>query len=571
MKSRLLDYARLMRLHRPIGIWLLLWPTLWALWFASGGVPRLKLLAIFTLGTVLMRSAGCVINDYADRGFDPHVERTRDRPIAAGRVSPREALVLFALLCLAALAVAWPLNAAALELALPAAALAASYPFAKRFHSLPQAHLGIAFSWGIPMAYAAVRGSVPWLPASLLMAANLCWVIAYDTYYAMSDREDDLKIGVKSSAILFGRHDRLVVGLLHLAALVLLALVGVLARRGLLYDLGLLVAAAFAVREQVMTRRREPAACFRAFLDNNAFGAAVLAGLAWDYLLAALAAGGAVAAGLGGVATLTSGSCAIPLADGNDVADRGYCVERDIAYTPEGWPQKLRLDVFMPADGNTAPVVLLIHGGSWKAGHRRDMEPLATALARRGYVAVDVSYRFAPRFRFPAQLQDLQQAVRWVRGHAAALHADPQRLGAWGFSAGAHLAAMLALVGPQDPWGAADVHVQALVGGGTPTDLLLFNDSDEPQLLGATPQQDPALYRHASPVYLVTPHAPPTFLYHGSADAEVPLQQAVLLSDALRSAGVPVQLDVLRGGGHSAMPAAAVEAAEEFLDRTLKP
>ena len=287
MKQRLRDYALLMRLDRPIGIWLLLWPTLWALWLAAGGVPRLKLLLVFVLGTVLMRSAGCVINDFADRKFDPHVERTRNRPIAAGRVSPREALVLFAVLCLAALLLALQLDAAALWLSLPAVVLAASYPFAKRFHSLPQAHLGIAFSWGIPMAYAAVRGAAPWREAGLLMAANLCWVIAYDTYYAMSDREDDLKIGVKSSAILFGRYDRLIVGLLHLAALLLLAEVGRLAQCGWAYDLGLAVAAGFALREQRMTRGHDRALCFQAFLDNHGFGAAVFAGLVWDYALRA--------------------------------------------------------------------------------------------------------------------------------------------------------------------------------------------------------------------------------------------------------------------------------------------
>ncbi|HWY24952.1 MAG TPA: 4-hydroxybenzoate octaprenyltransferase [Nevskia sp.] len=285
MNSRLRDYALLMRLDKPIGIWLLLWPTLWALWLASFGMPRLDLLAVFVLGTILMRSAGCVINDFADRKFDPHVERTRDRPIAAGRVSPREALLLFAGLCLLALAVASRLDAAALWLSLPAAALAASYPFAKRFHSLPQAHLGIAFSWGIPMAYAAVRGAVPWLEAGLLMAANLCWVIAYDTWYAMSDREDDLKIGVKSSAILFGRYDRLIVGLLHSAALLLLLLVGLLSHRGPVYDLGLFVAAGFAIHQQWMTRGRERGPCFQAFLDNNRFGAAVFAGLLLDFLL----------------------------------------------------------------------------------------------------------------------------------------------------------------------------------------------------------------------------------------------------------------------------------------------
>jgi len=285
MLTRLHDYAHLTRLNKPIGIWLLLWPTLWALWLAAGGMPPPDLLAVFVLGTVLMRSAGCVINDYADRKFDPHVERTKHRPIAAGRVSPREALALFVVLCLAALLIAARLNAAALWLSLPAVLLAASYPFAKRFHSLPQAHLGIAFSWGIPMAYAAVRGSVPWREAGLLMAANLCWVIAYDTWYAMSDREDDLKIGVKSSAILFGSYDRLIVGLLQLAALTLLLLVGLWSRRGPAYELGLLAAAGFAAYQQWLARKREREPCFRAFLNNNGFGAAVFIGLLLDFAL----------------------------------------------------------------------------------------------------------------------------------------------------------------------------------------------------------------------------------------------------------------------------------------------
>lgn len=273
------DYARLMRLDRPIGIWLLLWPTLWALWLAARGIPPLSTLAIFVAGTVLMRSAGCVVNDLADRKFDPHVARTRERPVAAGRISPRAALVLFAMLCLAALAVAFPLNRAALALSLPAVLLAASYPFAKRFHSLPQAHLGLAFSWGIPMAYAAVRGTVPWNEAGALMAANVCWVIAYDTLYAMADREDDLAIGVKSSAILFGRFDRAVVGALHAMALALLAWIGARAHCGAIYYAGLAVAACVALREQWLVRTRDREACFRAFLDNNRFGAAVFLGL----------------------------------------------------------------------------------------------------------------------------------------------------------------------------------------------------------------------------------------------------------------------------------------------------
>jgi len=285
LPGRLRDYAQLMRLDRPIGIWLLLWPTLWALWFAARGVPPWRLLLIFVLGTVLMRSAGCVINDYADREFDPHVARTRQRPIAAGRVSPRAALRLFAVLCLLALLIALPLNAPALWLSLPAAALAASYPFAKRFHSLPQAHLGLAFSWGIPMAYAAVRGAVPWAEAGLLMAANVCWVIAYDTLYAMADRADDLKIGVKSSAILFGRHDRLIVGLLQSAALLMLVCLGRVAQCSLFYYLGLALAAGLAVRQQWQVRERDPSACFAAFLDNNRFGAVVFVGVVLGFAI----------------------------------------------------------------------------------------------------------------------------------------------------------------------------------------------------------------------------------------------------------------------------------------------
>lgn len=279
LPDRLRAYAQLMRLDKPVGIWLLLWPTLWALWLAAGGLPPLPILAIFVIGTVLMRSAGCVINDFADRDFDPHVERTRLRPLASGRVTPREAIILFVVLCLLALLLAWPLNAAALQLSIPAVVLAASYPFAKRFHSMPQAHLGLAFSWGIPMAYAAIRGSVAWHEAGLLMAANVCWVIAYDTFYAMSDREDDLKVGVKSSAILFGRFDLLVIALLQAATLLLLFLVGRMAGLDWPYYAGLAVASGLAVHEQLMARGRERQACFQAFLHNVRFGAAVFVGV----------------------------------------------------------------------------------------------------------------------------------------------------------------------------------------------------------------------------------------------------------------------------------------------------
>lgn len=279
-RERLTAYAELMRLDKPVGIYLLLWPTLSALWFAAGGPPPFGILAIFVLGTVLMRSAGCVINDFADRRVDGHVERTRGRPLASGRVTAKEALVLFALLALLALAIAWPLNAAALWLSVPAVAIAASYPFAKRFHSLPQAHLGIAFSWGIPMAFAAVGGRVDWPMASLLMAANLCWTIAYDTLYAMVDRDDDLRIGVKSSAILFGRADLAIIGLLHAASLGLLAFAGWRVGLGAAYWVGLALAASFAANQLWRARHRDRAACFAAFLGNHRVGAVVFLGLA---------------------------------------------------------------------------------------------------------------------------------------------------------------------------------------------------------------------------------------------------------------------------------------------------
>jgi 4-hydroxybenzoate polyprenyltransferase len=282
--ERLMDYARLMRLHRPIGILLLLWPTLWALWSAAQGRPGLHVLAVFVLGVVLMRSAGCVINDYADRDFDPHVERTRDRPIAAGRVTPREALVLFAALCLIAFALVLTLNRLTILLSFAGAFLAATYPFVKRFTHLPQFYLGAAFGWGIPMAFAAQTGGIP--PAGwVLFAANVCWAVAYDTAYAMVDRDDDRKVGVKSTAILFGRHDRAMVFLFHVLTLSLLAYSGALAGLGLRYYAGLAAALGFALYQQQLMRDRTRDGCFRAFLNNNWFGAAVFAGLMLNYSL----------------------------------------------------------------------------------------------------------------------------------------------------------------------------------------------------------------------------------------------------------------------------------------------
>ena len=282
LTSRLKDYAMLMRLHRPIGILLLLWPTLWALWIAGQGQPDLHVLVVFVLGVVLMRSAGCVINDYADRNFDPHVARTRDRPVAAGRVSPREALALFAALCLIAFALVLTLNRLTILLSFAGAFLAATYPFLKRYTHLPQFYLGMAFGWGIPMAFAAQTGGVPLL-AWVLFGANICWAVAYDTSYAMVDREDDIKVGVKSTAILFGRYDHAMIFLFHALTIVLLALTGALARLGLEYYAGLAVALVMAVYQQRLMRQRDRDGCFRAFLNNNWLGAAVFAGLLWHY------------------------------------------------------------------------------------------------------------------------------------------------------------------------------------------------------------------------------------------------------------------------------------------------
>lgn len=280
--ERLWGYAQLMRLHRPIGTLLLAWPTLWALWFAAGGMPPLKLLAVFVLGVLLMRSAGCVINDYIDRDFDPHVARTRTRPLATGQVGPREALVLFVVVCLVAFGLVLSLNAFAVQLSFVAVILAVTYPLLKRWTHLPQVYLGIAFGWGIPMVFAAQQNALPPL-AWVLLAANISWVMAYDTAYAMADRADDVKIGVKSTAILFGAFDRLMIAVFHAGALGLLAGAGLMADRGILYYVGLAAAAAIAAHEQFMIRARESQACFRAFLDNNRFGAVVFLGLALDY------------------------------------------------------------------------------------------------------------------------------------------------------------------------------------------------------------------------------------------------------------------------------------------------
>jgi 4-hydroxybenzoate polyprenyltransferase len=277
LKNKLDTYEKLMRLDKPIGILLLLWPTLWALWAVSWGRPPLIVLWIFVLGTVLMRSAGCVINDYADRDFDGHVERTKNRPMATGAVSKKEALTLAALLSFVSFCLILPLNRLVWLLSVPALFLAGSYPFTKRFFAIPQAYLGVAFGFGIPMVYAAFLTMVPWA-AWLLLAANIFWCVAYDTEYAMVDREDDLKIGIKTSAITFGRYDVLAVMLCYAIALGLLAWFGSLHRYGYAYYGGLVVAGLIACYHYTLIRHRERDKCFKAFLHNNWFGAAVFAG-----------------------------------------------------------------------------------------------------------------------------------------------------------------------------------------------------------------------------------------------------------------------------------------------------
>lgn len=284
MKERLDAYERLMRLDRPAGMLLLLWPTLWGLWFAARGVPPLHLLVIFLVGVALTRSAGCVINDLADRGFDAHVERTRDRPLATGRVRPAEALALAAGLLALAFALVLQLPRPAVLLSVAALAIMAVYPFLKRFFVLPQAWLGVAFGFGIPMAYAAHLGLVP-VTAWVLLAANVFWAVAYDTEYAMVDRGDDVKLGLKSSAILLGRYDVAGVMACHAAFLALMAVPGYWHGLGGSYYVGLAGAAALAARQYWLIRGRDRQRCFQAFRENNWLGLAVFAGLAVDLQL----------------------------------------------------------------------------------------------------------------------------------------------------------------------------------------------------------------------------------------------------------------------------------------------
>lgn len=284
LTQRLGHYERLMRLDKPIGILLLLWPTLWGLWLAADGLPSMTVLVIFILGTVLMRSAGCVVNDYADRNFDAHVERTKNRPLATRVVSTKEALLLAAGLSLCAFLLILPLNRLTIELSVFALFLAASYPFTKRFFAMPQAYLGIAFSFGIPMAFSAQTGEVPFI-AWILMAANLLWVIAYDTEYAMVDKVDDLKIGIKTSAITFGRFDVMGVMLCHGIFLGIMTIVGMIQKLGIVYYAGLAVALGLMIYQYRLIHDRDRGRCFKAFLHNNWVGATIFAGIALDYLI----------------------------------------------------------------------------------------------------------------------------------------------------------------------------------------------------------------------------------------------------------------------------------------------
>lgn len=283
LKDRLRQYFLLTRLNRPIGAFLLLWPTLWALWIAGEGRPDPWVLFVFIVGVVLMRSAGCVINDFADRHVDPHVQRTRERPLASGRVKPLEALVLFAVLCLLAFALVVTLNRLTVYLSLGGVILAAIYPFSKRYTHLPQVVLGAAFGWAVPMAFAAQAGEIP-RSAWLIYVITVVWAVAYDTMYAMVDRDDDLKIGVKSTAILFGEADRVIVFILQALMFLGLFLLGRQLQMGPAYYLGLGVAAIFALYQQALIRERDPQRCFAAFLNNNWLGASVFAGIVLHYI-----------------------------------------------------------------------------------------------------------------------------------------------------------------------------------------------------------------------------------------------------------------------------------------------
>jgi len=282
LAQKIMPYLKLMRLDKPIGILLLLWPTLSALWIAAEGVPDIKVLIVFVLGVIVMRSAGCVINDYADQNIDGLVLRTRGRPIVSGEVTAKQALMLFAGLSLFAFALVLLLNTMTILLSVVALLLAASYPFMKRYTYLPQIFLGAAFGWAIPMAFAAQSQTLPPV-AWLLFLANILWATAYDTFYAMADREDDLLAGIKSTAILFGDDDRLIIGILQLSFLLVMLLIGAQMEMGFVYYLGVVIAMFLFAYQHYLVKERQPAQCLLAFLNNNWVGAAVFVGIAVHY------------------------------------------------------------------------------------------------------------------------------------------------------------------------------------------------------------------------------------------------------------------------------------------------
>lgn len=284
LKGKIDVYMRLSRMDRPIGTLLLLWPCLMALILAAGGMPDLKVLVIFIVGVVVMRACGCIINDYADRDLDSHVERTKSRPLANGEISSKEALTLFAVMGFIALALVMMLNPLVVKLSVVGIILTIIYPFTKRFTNMPQMFLGVVWSWSIPMAYAAQTGSVP-VEAWWLFAANWCWTVAYDTMYAMVDREDDLKVGIKSTAILFGKYDRQIIGLFQMAALGCFITAGWAADRGIVYGLGMITFIGFSLYQQRLIYGRERAPCFKAFLNNNWAGLVLFVALGADYLV----------------------------------------------------------------------------------------------------------------------------------------------------------------------------------------------------------------------------------------------------------------------------------------------
>lgn len=283
LKQRIYQYAILSRLNRPIGIFLLLWPTLWALWIAAEGVPDFGILTVFVLGVILMRSAGCVINDYADREIDPRVNRTKNRPIASGKVSPDEALLLFMSLCFSAFLLVLTMNTFTILLSLGGVILAGIYPFMKRYTHMPQIVLGMAFGWAVPMAFAAQTNEVPKI-AWLLYVVTVLWAVVYDTMYAMADRIDDLKIGVKSTAILFGDADKIIIGILQVMMLCSFYLIGEQAQFGWEYHISVLIAAILMLYHQYLIRFRQPAQCISAFLNNNWIGLVIFVGIFISYI-----------------------------------------------------------------------------------------------------------------------------------------------------------------------------------------------------------------------------------------------------------------------------------------------